>query len=453
MLRHVLEHLRTAVRGLPTNLTDGQLLARFTGCRDEDAFATLLRRHGRMVWGVCRSTVGHAQDAEDAFQATFLALARKAGSLSGSESVGGWLYRVAFRIAVHARAANARRSSRERSVDNLPDVASVTSGPEDWYAVLHQEIAGLPDVYQQALVLCELEGVSRREGAQRLGVPEGTLSSRLAAARRLLGERLVRRGLALSAGCLTLNVPEALAVATLEAVTSQGRATPIVALAKGVLQSMFVSKFKALVALSALGLLISVGAFTYGVGGQEPTTTKAAQPESGSKSNLPAPPERPGEDKENEAEALRRENKRLQLELRAVRELAQALRDEAQFQAEKAKEEATILRLENKRLQLELLQVRKLAEEMAVEAKSFQEEALRQRDQAQQSQREAEKLRGRLLAAEQELTRLRVRSSQEAQADAEGALKAFQEAKDKEGRRKALESLQKAVDKLKETVK
>ncbi len=446
MLRHVVEHLRTAVRGLHPDLTDGQLLARFAGSRDEDAFAALLQRYGRMVWGVCRSTVRHTQDAEDAFQSTFLTLARKAGSLSRSESVGGWLYRVAAHTAAHARAANARRSSRERLVDNPPEVASVTPEFQDWHAVLHQEIAGLPDVYRQALVLCELEGVSRREGARRLGVPEGTLSSRLAAARRLLGERLVRRGLALSIGCLALNVPEALALATVKAVANQGRAMPIVALVKGVLQSMFVSKCKALVALSALSLLIGVGAFTYGVGGQEPTTTKAGQPESGGKSNPAAPPERPDDDKAKEAEALRRAYVNLAVELELVRKRAEAraaeaeslreeavrqrvqaqqsqgeaekLRDVAQVLAARAKEQATILQLENERLQRELQEARDQAENRA-----------------------------------QELARLRVSNSQEGEADAKEALKAFQEAKDKEGRRKALESLQKAVDKLKETVK
>jgi RNA polymerase sigma factor (sigma-70 family) len=411
MLRHVVEHLRTVVRGLHPDLTDGQLLARFADKRDEDSFAALIQRYGRLVWGVCRSTLAHTQDAEDAFQQSFLVLARKAASLSRSESIGGWLYRVAAHTAAHTRAANARRSSRERLVGDLPDVMSDPPEFQDWHAVLHQEIAGLPDVYRQALVLCELEGVSRREGARRLGVPEGTLSSRLAAARRLLGERLVRRGLALSVGSLALSVPEALALATVKAVTIQARATPIIALAKGV----FMSKCKALVAVSALGLLIGVGTFTYGLGGQEPTTEKAG------KSNQVAPPE-----------------------------TRKARPNDVDNPIQKGPEDAAALRLENQRLQLELRAARDQANDKAAEAEKLREEAQRQ---AAKAKVELERERKRMLAVLQELEREKARNSREEDADIERALKEFQEATDKEGKRKALESLQKAVDKLKESVK
>src|SRR4051794_35604570 len=113
MLRPVVEHLRTVAHVPDADVSDGQLLACFAAGGDENGFAALLRRHGPMVWAVCRSTLGHAQDAEDAFQATYLALAQKAASLSASASVGGWLYRVASRTAGRVRAANARRRSRE----------------------------------------------------------------------------------------------------------------------------------------------------------------------------------------------------------------------------------------------------------------------------------------------------------------------------------------------------
>src|SRR5262249_39598533 len=153
------------------------------------AFAALLRRHGRMVWGVCRRLLGQAQDAEDAFQATFFALAREAAALSRSDSVGGWLCRVAARTAGHVRAAHSRRLRGEGAVAGLAEVPVPPAEPQDWRDVVHEEVGRLPALYREALVLCELEGLSRKEGARRLGVPEGTLSSRLAAARRLLGDR------------------------------------------------------------------------------------------------------------------------------------------------------------------------------------------------------------------------------------------------------------------------
>src|SRR3954447_1120101 len=116
-LRNVLEHLRLADGGL----TDGQLLARFLDGRDEAAFAALVRRHGPMVLGVCRRVLGHAHDAEDAFQATFLVLARKARSLADPEAVGPWLYGVAYRTALEARAMSRRRRAREKQVRDVPD--------------------------------------------------------------------------------------------------------------------------------------------------------------------------------------------------------------------------------------------------------------------------------------------------------------------------------------------
>jgi RNA polymerase sigma factor (sigma-70 family) len=395
-LRHVLAHLR----GLHPDLNDGQLLARFAGKRDEDAFAVVLRRHGGLVWGVCRGVLGQTQDAEDAFQGTFLALARKANALSGCESVGGWLYRVASRTALHARAAISRRCTRERSVGNLPDVASHPAEPQDWHAVLHEEIAGLPDVYRQALVLCELEGVNRREGAHLLGIPEGTLSSRLAAARRLLGKRLVRRGMAFSIACLAGTVPEVLAQATVKAVTDSTRVISVVALVKGVLPSMVLSHYKALLAVAALAC-ITVGAITYPVGGQEPTT-KAPQPET--KKQQPGGTDRPAPNGDElvkakaELEALRRANERLLYQL-----------------------EITLAKVE---------QERQVAEERRREAEQLEAKARADRQ-----------------AYLRELTRL------EAQAQVDGALNDYRKAKDKEARLKALESVQKALDRLKENEK
>jgi RNA polymerase sigma factor (sigma-70 family) len=431
-LKRVIGRLRAAVQ--PPD-SDGGLLARFAAGRDEDAFASLLGRHGGMVWAVCRRVLGHAQDAEDAFQGTFLALAQRASSLAHCESVGGWLFRVATRTAAHAKAANARRRSRERSVGELPEVAVASSEPQDWHAVLQQEIGGLPEVYRQALVLCELEGVSRREGARLLGVPEGTLSSRLAAARRLLGERLVRRGLALSAGCLALAVPETLAAATLQAVTGPWGRTPAAPLAKGVLNAMFVSKFKGLLAVSALVVLVGAGVLTCGAGGRGPAPVASAAPAHGEDPppEVKAPPadaEKALRRAREEAEALRQENERLLQELR------------------KAKDDQAVL--------LNRLEEFKARQGAEAERERRLRDALRALDMAL-VQLEAAKARAEELAAELQAERKARREARlrvgDPAAEAEAALKGFQAAKDREAKQRALEALEKALQKLKDGLK
>src|SRR5262249_34552051 len=155
-----------------------------------------------MVWGVClRALRGHVQNAEDVFQAVFLVLARHARSLASSGSICGWLFQTATRAARRARSVNVPRLSRERPVAAVPEGVSLPPESQDWSA-LHQELERLPTIYRDAVVLCELEGVTRKEAARALGVCEGTLSSRLAGARRLLARRLAGRGLALPAAAL-----------------------------------------------------------------------------------------------------------------------------------------------------------------------------------------------------------------------------------------------------------
>src|SRR5262249_23067276 len=141
---------------LNPGLTDGQLLARFVACRDECAFTTLVRRHGPMVLSVCRRALHHEQDAEDAFQAAFLVLARKAQSVAKRESVGSWLYSVAYHVALKARGVGARRRARERQVDVLPQPVVSPTEPQDWRPLLGRELESLPEKYRAALVLCEL---------------------------------------------------------------------------------------------------------------------------------------------------------------------------------------------------------------------------------------------------------------------------------------------------------
>jgi RNA polymerase sigma factor (sigma-70 family) len=316
-LRMVLDHLRQVLP--PTEgggLTDGQLLARFVASRDESAFAALVQRHGPMVLGVCRRVLRHAQDAEDAFQATFLVLACKAASVVKRESVGSWLYGAAYRTALDARSANVRRQVREKQVEDLPQPAVAPAEPQDWRPLLDGEVRRLPTKYQAALVLCDLEGRGRKEAARQLGIPEGTLSSRLATARRLLAQRLSRRGVALPAGAvvaalLTGETSAGLAplvwpTARVAGLAAAGRLVPpaAAALDKGVLQTMFLAKVKVAVAM-VLALGLGAGGVAY-----HTAAPRAAQA---------AAPEKPAD-----LEALRKENELLKLNLRVVLEKVRA---------------------------------------------------------------------------------------------------------------------------------
>src|SRR5262249_34266695 len=203
-LNHVLHLLRRMAKTPePASATDAHLLGRFTTHREEDAFAALVRRHGPMVLGVCRRVLQDEHLSEDAFQATFLVLARKAGSISKPAVLGGWLYRVAYHIALRARRQVDRRRALERSGgDLLPEQPTLEPFQPDWRRLLADEVSRLPEKYRTPLVLCYWEGKTYEEAAAQLGCPGGTVSGRLARARQLLRSRLVRRGLALSTGAL-----------------------------------------------------------------------------------------------------------------------------------------------------------------------------------------------------------------------------------------------------------
>src|SRR5947209_9820637 len=180
----VIRELRRAVLHQDgTDRSDAQLLAAFLA-RDEDAFNVLLRRHGQMVLGVCRRVLGNGHDAEDAFQATFLVLLRKAASLRQRELLGNWLYGVAYRTALEAKTARARRRAKEAAMRNRP----LPDADDPWCELrplVDQELERLPEKYRIAIVLCELEGKTRKEAAQLLGCPEGTVAGRLARARTM----------------------------------------------------------------------------------------------------------------------------------------------------------------------------------------------------------------------------------------------------------------------------
>jgi RNA polymerase sigma factor (sigma-70 family) len=250
-------------------LSDGDLLERFLSRREEAAFALLLRRHGPMVLGVCRRVLSHVQDAEDAFQATFLVLARRAAAVEPRERVGPWLYGVAYRTALKARALAARRRKVERAAAR-PAEAAERAHPDDLRPLLDQCLSRLPERYRVPLVLCDLQGRARRDVARQLGLAEGTLSSRLARARVLLGRRLRPHGIALSAagvaaalvGGASAAPPASLTTATVAAaislVAGQAAVVPpqILMLTEGVMRAMTMTRWKiATVVLLSLALM------------------------------------------------------------------------------------------------------------------------------------------------------------------------------------------------------
>jgi RNA polymerase sigma-70 factor (ECF subfamily) len=267
--RAVLRQLQTLYRyGVTGHQSDEQLLDRFVARRDatgEEAFAALVHRHGPMVLAVCRRVLGDAHEAEDAFQATFLILARKAASVVRREKVASWLYGVAYRTAKEARDRAARRRSREVRVSKAPRVEPTDQGSSaELRAILDQELARLPVKYRGPMLLCELEGLSRQKAAQRLGIPEGTLSSRLARAKVELRGRLGRRGYAVPAVVLWSvlvqeaglgTLPDILVESTVGAAVrvAAGSSTagvvsaPVVSLTEGVLKAMLLAKLKAIV--------------------------------------------------------------------------------------------------------------------------------------------------------------------------------------------------------------
>ena len=272
----IIQHLRTiALRAHGTGMTDGQLLENFVTNHDAAAFEALVRRHGLMVWGACRRLLRNQQDAEDAFQATFLVLARKAASVFPREMVGNWLYGVAHITALRAKSLAAKQRVRERQVKDMPEPATAdTRRSKDLQTLLDEELSRLPDKYRIAIVLCDLESRTRREVAQQLKIPDGTLSSRLTTGRRLLAQRLARRGLSFSGGALatvlsqsaaSACLPTSLVAITVNAATSvaAGRAvaagvisSKVTALANGVLKAMLITKLKKVATvLVVLGVL------------------------------------------------------------------------------------------------------------------------------------------------------------------------------------------------------
>lgn len=303
-LRSLIDYLRqlSGVREDPP--PDGLLLERFVLTRDETAFAALVQRHGPLVWGVCRRLLRNEQDVEDAFQATFLVLARKAGSVRKRGSVRSWLYGVARRVAVRAREHEDQRREKERLgpspfAGETPDAAEWA----DVRPILDEEIDRLPEKYRLPVILCYLDGRTNEEAARQLGCPKGTVATRLARARERLRGRLVRRGVALSATTLTgllvseasAAVPEALARATVRGAVQLalgnaavgGAPTAAVALMKGVVQAMWLSKVKALGAAVLAVAVVAGGAGAFRFVGRAQPPPDPAKPQPKEKAAAP----------------------------------------------------------------------------------------------------------------------------------------------------------------------
>jgi RNA polymerase sigma factor (sigma-70 family) len=250
---HVVAVLRRAAR---PDESDGELLKRFVATRDETAFAALVRRHGPMVLGVCRRLLGNHADAEDACQAVFLILVRKASSIRPPEMVAGWLHGAARNVARRALRTAARRQRHELAAGMRP---RPDGSDGELRAVIDRELDRLPPDFRTAIVLCDLEGLTRIEAANRLGCAPGTVASRLARGRQVLARRLIRVGLGCSIGGLA--VPELSAAVVESIVRASTRPSPaVLALTRGALRAMTLKRYAlfAAVGLTVAGLGLTV---------------------------------------------------------------------------------------------------------------------------------------------------------------------------------------------------
>jgi RNA polymerase sigma factor (sigma-70 family) len=251
-------------------MTDAALVSRFVDERDEAAFAELVHRHGPMVRAACRRVLGESPDVDDAFQAVFVVLARKAGGVRGA-LLGPWLHTVAVRTAHRARLARQRRREHEQQVAAMFSPEQHRPRDPDWLVWLDEELQALPRAFREPLVLCELQEMSRSDAAARLRVPEGTLSSRLARGKDMLRERLLRRGAAVSVLALGMvlgppaqaSLLPALVQTTVQAVSGGPMSAPVAALSQGVLHAMFNHQLKAVATLICV-VCLSVGGLVVG---------------------------------------------------------------------------------------------------------------------------------------------------------------------------------------------
>jgi RNA polymerase sigma factor (sigma-70 family) len=273
-LDRVIRQLRGAGLLGAAGAGDAEMLERFVAHGDERAFEALVRRHGPMVLGVCRRVLRNEADAEDAFQATFVILVRKAHSVVPRSGVGNWLYGVAHKTALKARAMSSRRRARERQAG---EAATRNAADGTWaplLGALDDELSALPEKYRTAIVLCDLEGLSYRGAAARVGCPQGTLSGRLTRGRALLARRLARRGLTVPAAALaallareaSASLPPPLLAATLRAalpLKAIAMSAQVALLAEGTLKMMLLSKLKSMAVGSLLVVIVVAAGWAF----------------------------------------------------------------------------------------------------------------------------------------------------------------------------------------------
>lgn len=269
----VLQHIRCVLEAPGDSARgDRELLEQFAGTRDEAAFAALVRRHGRLVLGVCRRVLGDAHEAEDAFQATFLVLARKAGSIRKQRSLGTWLYSVAYRLAQRTRGRVARQRQRETAAATLPIRTADDLTWKEVRSVLDEELSVLPDRLRAPLILCYFEGKTQDEAARHLNWSLATVRRALDRGRERLRTRLTRRGLELSAALAAAlmaqdalaALPTQLLIQTVQAAAAfaaGGLSSPSALLAEELMKALVVRKLK-----TAAALLLAVGLAALGVG-------------------------------------------------------------------------------------------------------------------------------------------------------------------------------------------
>jgi RNA polymerase sigma factor (sigma-70 family) len=281
-------------------LTDGQLLFRFATRGDQGAFGVLVQRHGPLVLGVCRRILHDEDDTEDAFQAAFVVLSRKAATISKHDSVASWLYKVAYRIALRLRADKARRRTQEQQAPpRLADSGFGDVVRRELQEVLDEEVQRLPEKYRAPVVLCYMQGQTNEEAAESLRCPTGTVKIRLLRARELLRKRLARRGLALSVFVVLgealvemarAAVPQPLSQAAVQA--ALGNTSPVVArLAETSLRWMCLAKLKvgALVLVTLALICLADGLFNRAAGAALVLPAEKAAPLGPAPTHEPAP--------------------------------------------------------------------------------------------------------------------------------------------------------------------
>ena len=266
-------------------LDDGQLLARYESGRDEAAFEALIGRHGPMVLTTCRAVLKDEHDVEDAFQATFLVLARKAGSIRGHDALAGWLHRVAYRASVQAGVEAARRRRKEAEASEIARMNAPRRDPDpELGAILHEEVDRLPEAHRLPVVLCDLEGLTYEQAAHHLHWTVPTLRNRLARGRQALKARLTRRGVmapaivALLASKAPAAVPPTLARMTLAAATGGSASAGATLLTHTILRGMMMTQLK-IASTAALAALALASAGWVASGGPEDPKKPAMTPE------------------------------------------------------------------------------------------------------------------------------------------------------------------------------